>query len=294
MTHEQLPQPVQPKPAELFGFTETEQLYWRVDQERFQNILLDEQTTIHKAIESHNNYGDFLFVTVSRPGKDQERISMTFYGLGFHDYRERWIKDEWFWYQSDWNPEKDKEILDKADFADILQKRMDEIGSLVQLNTQSQLGAIFELLADLTDEDGAIAEMEDFEFLYADEILGKEVSDPPEDAPPLMDENIRQQMPELYSQEELGLEAKARVKYFTPDSNWTWYGSEFDGEDIFFGLVNGLELELGYFSLKELQGTCGPLGLPIERDVHFEPKSLKELMEMHEKERKTGSPSGAI
>jgi hypothetical protein len=51
-------------------------------------------------------------------------------------------------------------------------------------------------------------------------------------------------------------------------------------------LVNGIELELGYFSLKELQQTCGPLGLPIERDVHFEPKTLKELMEMHERERK--------
>ena len=39
--------------------------------------------------------------------------------------------------------------------------------------------------------------------------------------------------------------------------------SEFDGEDIFFGLVNGFELELGYFSLQELQEALVPLGLPI-------------------------------
>ena len=77
----------------------------------------------------------------------------------------------------------------------------------------------------------------------------------------------------------VGLEAIAPVKFFTPDSNWTWYASEFDGEDIFFGLVSGLEVELGYFSLKELQEVRGPLGLQIERDLYFEPRTLKELLE---------------
>jgi hypothetical protein len=67
---------------------------------------------------------------------------------------------------------------------------------------------------------------------------------------------------------------------------FTQYASEFDGEDIFFGLVSGFEVELGYFSLKELQETLGTLGLPIERDLHFEPKTLKELMEMHRRARK--------
>jgi len=36
----------------------------------------------------------------------------------------------------------------------------------------------------------------------------------------------------LYSGEELGLDALAQVKFFTPDSSWTWYASEFDEEDI--------------------------------------------------------------
>ena len=30
---------------------------------------------------------------------------MTFYGLGFHEHRERWITDEWFWYQANLTPE---------------------------------------------------------------------------------------------------------------------------------------------------------------------------------------------
>jgi hypothetical protein len=49
----------------------------------------------------------------------------------------------------------------------------------------------------------------------------------------------RDRSPELYSGEEQGMNAKAHVKFFTPDSNWTWYASEFDGEDVFFGLVIG-------------------------------------------------------
>ena len=97
----------------------------------------------------------------------------------------------------------------------------------------------------------------------------------------LLDQESRKILPELYSQEEKGLDALARVKFFTPDSSWTWYASEFDGEDIFFGLVVGFEVELGYFSLSELNAVRGPLGLPIERDLYYEPKTLKELMEMY-------------
>jgi Protein of unknown function (DUF2958) len=106
----------------------------------------------------------------------------------------------------------------------------------------------------------------------------------------LLPKDIRERLPPLYANEKLGLEALALVKFFTPDSNWTWYASEFDGEDIFFGLVSGFEIELGYFSLSELESIKGPLGLLIKRDLHFEPKTLKELMEFHENERSRPSP----
>ncbi|MFH1543242.1 MAG: DUF2958 domain-containing protein [Patescibacteria group bacterium] len=94
----------------------------------------------------------------------------------------------------------------------------------------------------------------------------------------LITKEILEKLPKLYSQEDKGLEAVAVVKFFTPDSNWTWYATEFDGEDTFFGLVDGFEKELGYFSLSELLSVKGALGLPIERDMYFKPKTLKELM----------------
>lgn len=102
----------------------------------------------------------------------------------------------------------------------------------------------------------------------------------------LLDSSSRERLPQLYDMEDRGLDALALVKFFTPDSSWTWFASEFDGEDIFYGLVIGLEIEFGYFSLKELQSVRGPWGLPIERDLYFEPKTLRELFEMHKQERR--------
>ena len=92
----------------------------------------------------------------------------------------------------------------------------------------------------------------------------------------LMTADLRTQLPQLYSQEEVD-DPKAIAKFFTPDSNWTWYATEFDGKDTFFGLVDGFEKELGYFSLKELESIRGAFGLPIERDLWFEPTQLSEI-----------------
>ena len=96
------------------------------------------------------------------------------------------------------------------------------------------------------------------------------------------------------------MSALAQVKFFLPGGAWTWYASEgspvdengyFDTDKekvdfLFFGLVDGLELELGYFALSELESVRGQLGLPIERDLYFEPKSLRELKEMHDQQRR--------
>lgn len=64
------------------------------------------------------------------------------------------------------------------------------------------------------------------------------------------------------------------VKFFTPDGAWSWYAVEGEkkenGDWEFFGLVDGLEKEWGYFHLSELQSIRGRLGLPVERDMYFD------------------------
>jgi len=102
----------------------------------------------------------------------------------------------------------------------------------------------------------------------------------------LLTKEIREQLPELYAQEGKGGEAVVHVKFFTPDANWTWFATEGSpvkhesGKELdfqFFGLVDGHEKELGYFYLSELESVNGPMGLPIERDLFFSAKTLKEI-----------------
>jgi hypothetical protein len=95
----------------------------------------------------------------------------------------------------------------------------------------------------------------------------------------LLTKEICASFPEWMSTDGQGDSAKVIAKFFTPDSNWTWYATEYDGEDTFFGLVCGHETELGYFSLSELQSVKGPLGLAIERDRYLDPLTVGEARE---------------
>ena len=92
----------------------------------------------------------------------------------------------------------------------------------------------------------------------------------------MMTKEIRHSIPLLYSQEH-EQDPMIYVKYFCPWNQWTWYATEFDGKDIFFGYVMGLENELGNFSLSELESVRGPMGLKIERDLHFKPRRLSSI-----------------
>ena len=68
-----------------------------------------------------------------------------------------------------------------------------------------------------------------------------------------------------------------RCKFFLPGTGWTWYVIEYDGEDLMYGYVVGLERELGYFSFKEIISVRGPMMLGVERDLYFTPKPLSKI-----------------
>ena len=99
----------------------------------------------------------------------------------------------------------------------------------------------------------------------------------------LLTKEVREKLPKLYATEEVKLEDKVvEVKFFTPWTNWTWYAVEGeeqeDGDWIFFGLVDGQELEWGNFSLRELESLKGPFGLKVERDRGFRKKISEVTM----------------
>lgn len=95
----------------------------------------------------------------------------------------------------------------------------------------------------------------------------------------LLTQEIRDTLPPLYNSEKHPeKEAIAMVKFFSPYSQWTWYAIEFDGEDTFWGLVDGFEMEYGYFSYSELEAVSVFGGVPaVERDCHWSPRPVKEI-----------------
>lgn len=92
----------------------------------------------------------------------------------------------------------------------------------------------------------------------------------------LLTKALEKRFAEVGRQEALGEQAVVIAKFFTPDGSWTWLATEFEN-GMFFGLVSGLEVELGYFSLEELENARGPLGLPIERDLHWKERTVAEV-----------------
>ena len=95
----------------------------------------------------------------------------------------------------------------------------------------------------------------------------------------IIPKEIRETLPDLYISTDTP-DPLCRVKLFTPDSNWTWFIIELSKDDnsTCYGYVQGLDSELGYFSLDEIASVRGALNLPIERDIHFNPTKLSQIM----------------
>jgi hypothetical protein len=96
----------------------------------------------------------------------------------------------------------------------------------------------------------------------------------------LLTDELRTRLPLLYSQEAES-EPMVYAKFFLPGTGWTWYvleGSPEGDEFRFFGFVVGLENELGYFLLSELEGVRSPLGLQVERDFSFHEGRLTDVV----------------
>ena len=94
----------------------------------------------------------------------------------------------------------------------------------------------------------------------------------------LMTKELSDSFPPLYSQDGCGDATVLFAKYFTTDSKCTWFVAEYDPEQrLFFGLVIGHDVELGYFSLDDLETVRGGLGLPVERDLYFVPTTVGKV-----------------
>ncbi|WP_105614720.1 DUF2958 domain-containing protein [Vallitalea okinawensis] len=87
-------------------------------------------------------------------------------------------------------------------------------------------------------------------------------------------------VPKLFSQD--GHEPPtAYLKFFDELSYWTWYVLEAekqgDGDYMFYGYVEGLVNELGYFSLSDLN-SINEKCTRVRRDYHFKPTPLAQII----------------
>jgi len=70
-----------------------------------------------------------------------------------------------------------------------------------------------------------------------------------------------------------------KVKLFDPTGSWTWFIAGYDPDTgIAWGVVHGFEVEAGSFDMAELVTIRGTFGLPLERDLHWEPRPMSEVM----------------
>jgi hypothetical protein len=72
---------------------------------------------------------------------------------------------------------------------------------------------------------------------------------------------------------------KVVAKFFNPTGAGTWFLMNQDPEDpdYCWGIVKLHEVEVGSFSLAELQGYRGRFGLGIERDLSFKPMIASDV-----------------
>lgn len=83
----------------------------------------------------------------------------------------------------------------------------------------------------------------------------------------------------LYSQEGKK-DPLVLVKLFHPACAGTWFITEYDPNNkMAFGYVTGFGGdEFGYISMEEMESTSLPLGIKIERDIHFKPQLLSKCL----------------
>jgi hypothetical protein len=93
----------------------------------------------------------------------------------------------------------------------------------------------------------------------------------------LLTKKIKEQATKQYKQG-TDMEQMVVAKYFDPMGSWKWFLMNMHKDDDYcWGIVKGHEVEMGSFSMKELESIKLPFGLKIERDLMFEPMKASEV-----------------
>ena len=106
--------------------------------------------------------GEFLFITASRKiGSGDEVELISFWGLGYHEYRDRWYSNEWHFHRANQFASTLAKREKAAEVKKMIALRLDDISPHLG-QEQSRQGQIFEMLADVGCDDSTLSLLEDF------------------------------------------------------------------------------------------------------------------------------------
>ena len=96
----------------------------------------------------------------------------------------------------------------------------------------------------------------------------------------LMTEEISQMAQEQFPHGQ-DMDQMVIARFHDAQGSWSWYviNQNPDDLDSIFGIVHGTQVEMGIFSLQELQTYEGSFGLQVVRDIYFKPITANELWE---------------
>lgn len=139
----------------MLGITDNQALFEKIDEPTLYQIL--GKSIIHSAIVDTNNYGEYLFITISI-----DKHAFTFYGLGFHEHREQWEVNHWNFYKGNYFSAYADLRISEIEASIAIETRKKEIRPYIADSTPSLRGEMFTLLEEIADSDFALLEIDDF------------------------------------------------------------------------------------------------------------------------------------
>ena len=140
-----------------FQITDHEKLWDKISNERVLEILNQPEVTVISCERSHNNYGEFLFLKLRKGNR-----ILSLYGMGEHERRGVVYSDMWcigdFSLIHKWDEGKS---LNKFT---VEQQIYGELSRRQRTQPESDYNEVYNMVADLTDEDYAQIAMEDGEL----------------------------------------------------------------------------------------------------------------------------------
>lgn len=150
-----------PRNESQFGLTESEKLWDKVSHKRFMEILNQDDIEVTGIEEGYNNYGEFLFINLTSFSSKRWNVpeTITFYGLGYHENADKYLVDTWAFFDA--NGERNPRVLSKSSAISKINSRKREIEQEAKDYKQGERGQMFDLLSEMSDDDGATTFMDD-------------------------------------------------------------------------------------------------------------------------------------